>query len=1078
MPSDDSLLEQAEEWKRKGNEAFQKSEVEEAISAYSQGLVQVDRVTPAPVALKTALLSNRAMCYLKVMNLQPCLDDCTKAIDLLHETSSEEPKLRSKLLFRRAKASFLKANMPGASGLNDLLQEAAKDLLALLSFDPKNKEASMLLQSIRAQHAMVKKSNTPVSKTLDSVKELEGNDKDRLYKLKILGGLIDTDTAGASMELGRLSGVAYLLELATKEKSKATSEIRAAALNCLACAGGHPPFVRAYLKDVQEHVANIVKTDDFVDVIVSGLSILVKCLLHLDRDHPDKPVVQESDVNDNAILDACIAILDASEGKTELAIRGVMENLMLMACGNDRTMVIRAAISGDVANTGTLDGLPPPKSKAEINAMTAKELATHRQRQHELKVRDLKWSADRVKLFLEKQGLEAVLRCAAKIDDHFLRREMTAVIGKVLKALSSEEDVEAKEIKKITKPLLMNQKEKIDDNEMCTIEEVYNDDEDEVKEIEEDEEEGTTLQSMMERAELTTALLLSLGDVGAWAICTAWMEAETELAKMVDSGLDRPMAMASEVISAASTVKESRNMVTLLMDSGAMEKLLMHDDRDIRSGAAAAVAKLGLSGRDKDRADEGDVMGMLQAAADLLADDSNQLEKTQAKKDALSNLTASFGTTSLERGVEMVTYLISQTHVKEEICAGFRAEPDTKYSVLESLVKIAEMPNAGESLSGFGLATIFQHMAVTPDTIKKEHFQDKELSADEYDELQKLAKTPEEKKIFEAMKSDDTEDLCAARIRAMAQANVPRALVQLMAGASEQTLEQIILAFKRLSNEQSVRGQMIQQGVLTACIKVDKDPNPSSLMKKIIRNARHVIAKMLITKDPRLLTSHQCMGSIKPLIQLLRDVEAKELLQFEALMALTNIAASGDDKQNRIVAEQGIPTLHYSMFSDHDLVRKAATEAMCNLAGNKAFMEHLSNPENLRLWLAFAADYDENFECARAAGGCLAMVTQDPIIASALVKLPKFQKFMDELLQCGSLELMHRTLALLHNLVAHGGETKEAVVKCGFGAFCLSYVNSYHDDTAIEELEFSPEEKHLMPITVDLAKKIVAVCDA
>lgn len=1077
MPSDDSFLEQAEDWKRKGNEAFQKTQIEDAISAYSQGLVQVDRITPPPVALKTALLSNRAMCNLKAMNLQSCLDDCTKAIDLLKETSSEEPKLRSKLLFRRAKASFLQANMPGVSGLNDLLQGAAKDLLALLSFDPKNKDASLLLQSIRAQHAMVKKSNTPLSKTLDSIKELQDNEKDRVHKLKILGGLIDSDSAGASMELGRLGGVAYLLGLAKKDESKAGTDVRAVALNCLACAGRHPPFVRAYLKDVQAQVASIVTTDDFVDVVVSALSILVKCMLHLDRDHPEKPVVQESDVDDNAILDSCIAILNASESESELAVRGVMENLSLMACGNDRTTVIRAAISGDISNTGNLDSLPPPKSKQEINDMTPKELATHRQRKHDIKMRDEKWSRDRTNMLLEKQGLEAVLKCAAKMDDHFLRREMTAVIGKILKALGDEDDVEAKAIKKVTKPFLMNQKEKIDDSEMCTIEEVYNDDEEE-KGTDEEVEEVTTLQSMMERAELTTALLLSLKEVGAWAICTAWMDSETELEKMVESGEDRAMAMASEVISAASTVKESRNMVTLLMEAGTMEKLLMHDDRDIRSGAAAAVAKLGLSGRDKERADEGDVMGMLQAAADLLEDDSGQYENSQAKKDALANLAASFGTTSVERGVEMVTYLISQTHVKEEICGGFRADSDSKYTVLECLVRIAEMPNAGESLSGFGLATIFQHMAVTPDTIKKEHFQDKELSADEYDELQKLAKTDEEKKLFEAMKSDDTEDLCSARIQAMAQANVPRALVQMMSGASEHTLEQIILAFSRFANEPSVRGQMIQQGVLTGCIRVDKDSNPSVPMKKIIRNSRQVIGKMLISMDPRLLTSAQCMGSIKPLIQLIRDVEAVDLARFEALMAVTNIGASGEDKQNKIVAEKGIPTFHFSMFSEHEMIRKAATEAMCNLAGNKAFMEHIAEPEHLRLWLAFASDFEENYECARAACGCLAMVSQDPAIALALVHLPLFQKHVDDLLQCGSLELMHRVLVVLLNLVAQGGESKAAVIENGFSAFCLKYVESYHDESVVEDLEFPEEEKHLMPITVDLAKKIVAVCDA
>jgi len=1074
MPSEQEVLQKAEDFKNQGNSHFSKSELDDAISAYSQGLVQVDRAVPPPVALKTALLSNRAACFLKKMSLQDCIDDCTKALDILQESSSEEPKLRSKLLFRRAKASFLKANLPGQGNnvLNELLQGAAKDLLALLSFDPKNKEASNLLTSIRAQHAIVKKSYTPLSKTLDQIKDFADNDSERAHKLRILGGLLDSDPTSASMELGRLGGVPFLLELAQKSKSNANNEVRIAALNCLACAGGHPKFVRAYLKDVQAQVVSIVKTDGFEDVSVAGMSILIKCVLHLDRDEIDKPVVQTSNLEDRCIIDACIEILHTSTSGANTAVRGVMEILSVMTCGRDRSMIIRTAIASNVTNVGVLDGIPAPVSKADINAMTAKELADYRQRQSDLNARDVRWSKERAKLFLDMKGLEAILKCAAKIEDHFLRREMTVVIGKIMTALESED-----EVKKIVKPVLMAQKvgEDIDDHAGLTIEEVYNEDEDE-KHADVEEEEAESLQSMMERAELTVSLLLAMKEVGAWAICTAWMLSDKELVKMVDSGEDRPMAIASEVLSAAASVAESRHMVTMMMDAGSMEKLLMHDDRDIRSGAAAAVAKLGLAGRDKDKAEEGDVMGILQAAADLLEDESGQFEASN-KKDGLSNLTNSFGTTSLERGVEMITYLVSQTHVKEEICGGFRAEADSKFSTLECLVQVAEMPKAGGSLSGFGLATIFQHLAVTPSTLKKEHFADKELSAEEYDQLQLMAKSPEEKAMFEAIKEDDTEDLCKQRIRAMAKANVPRALVQLMDGASDQTLEQIFTGLNRMSTEPSARGQMIQQGGLTACINVDKDSNPTDLMKKVIRLARHTIARMLVTMNPSLLTSAQCMGSIKPLIELIRDVEALDLQVFEALMALTNICASGEDKKNKIVAEKGISTIHYCMFSEHDLIRKAATEAMCNLVGNREFAEHLAEPDHLRMWLAFAADYEENYECARAAAGCLAMASPDPTIAKTLVNLPKFKVHVDELLQSGALELMHRVLSMLLNLVAHGGDIKEAIISNGFSDFCLRYVESYHDGKKSEDLGFPKEQKHLFPVTVDLAKKIVAMSE-
>ena len=50
-------------------------------------------------------------------------------------------------------------------------------------------------------------------------------------------------------------------------------------------------------------------------------------------------------------------------------------------------------------------------------------------------------------------------------------------------------------------------------------------------------------------------------------------------------------------------------------------------------------------------------------------------------------------------------------------------------------------------------------------------------------------------------------------------------------------------------------------------------------------------------------------------------------------------------------------------------------------------MDHLCEADHLKLWLAFASEYEEEYECARAAAGCLAMATQDEAIALELVDL-------------------------------------------------------------------------------------------
>merc|ERR1712157_5775 len=252
---------------------------------------------------------------------------------------------------------------------------------------------------------------------------------------------------------------------------------------------------------------------------------------------------------------------------------------------------------------------------------------------------------------------------------------------------------------------------------------------------------------------------------------------------------------------------------------------------------------------------------------------------------------------SIERGVEVITYLITKTIVKEEIAHGFKATPDSKYSILDLLVKISDTDAAKEGVSKFGIASIFQLMAVTPLTLRKEAFEGKEITMEQYDEIQRMQKTQEEKEIeTDSELKDDNEDQCSQRIVKMTNAGVPRALIQLTDGSSDQSLEQIILALNRMANVQSVRGTMIQQGVLSALIRLEKnEKNPSDIRKKIVRSIRHCMAKLLVTINPGLLTSAQSMGSIKPLIKLVREIGSSDLQKFEALLSLTNLCSLGEN---------------------------------------------------------------------------------------------------------------------------------------------------------------------------------------
>jgi hypothetical protein len=144
---------------------------------------------------------------------------------------------------------------------------------------------------------------------------------------------------------------------------------------------------------------------------------------------------------------------------------------------------------------------------------------------------------------------------------------------------------------------------------------------------------------------------------------------------------------------------------------------------------------------------------------------------------------------------------------------------------------------------------------------------------------------------------------------------------------------------------------------------------------------------------------------VRPLIFLCRERDATGLQQFEALIAITNIISVGLEEQERFVSAKGISSVHYLMFSDTMMIRRVATEAICNICAHTEALKLLRNPENLKLWIAFCVDWESDGEdvlleleknvgnlsfaphyyTAQAAAGTLAMVCDDLMVSECMI---------------------------------------------------------------------------------------------
>ena len=277
-----------------------------------------------------------------------------------------------------------------------------------------------------------------------------------------------------------------------------------------------------------------------------------------------------------------------------------------------------------------------------------------------------------------------------------------------------------------------------------------------------------------------------------------------------------------------------------------------------------------------------------------------------------------------------------------------------------------------------------------------------EISAEQLAELQRITK---QKSADED--DDDTKEKASWRIRKIVQCDGIRALVRLADGASEKTKEQIALALRQCAVEPSIRGSIVQQGGYRVCIDFASNPEAS---QKCARDASWCLGKTLATTNPAILTASQRMGCIAPMLRICKDFRANDLTHFEILLGLTNVVSLGEETKARVASENGIRTLEYLQFSDHELVRRAATECMTNLMPHQSMIEHLRDPEKMKLWCAFAEDFESDLPTSRAAAGTLAMAagaTDDEELMQTMLQSRAIEVFVS-LVESGSVELCHR----------------------------------------------------------------------
>uniref|UniRef100_A0A8C9TZL3 Unc-45 myosin chaperone A n=1 Tax=Scleropages formosus TaxID=113540 RepID=A0A8C9TZL3_SCLFO len=214
------------------------------------------------------------------------------------------------------------------------------------------------------------------------------------------------------------------------------------------------------------------------------------------------------------------------------------------------------------------------------------------------------------------------------------------------------------------------------------------------------------------------------------------------------------------------------------------------------------------------------------------------------------------------------------------------------------------------------------------------------------------------------------------RLAKLLEAGVVSALVCMVKQESpaltEACRECISRVFLALVERQEDRGTVVAQGGGKALIPLASEGTDVGKTK-----AAQALAKIAITSNPEIaFPGERVYEVVRPLVSLLR-LECTLLQNFEALMALTNLAGISERLRQKIIKEKAVPKVEGYMFEEHELVRAAATECMCNLVLSTEVQKLFVAPGNDRLKLLVLYSGEDDERLRKAAAGTLAMLTSE-----------------------------------------------------------------------------------------------------
>ena len=536
-------------------------------------------------------------------------------------------------------------------------------------------------------------------------------------------------------------------------------------------------------------------------------------------------------------------------------------------------------------------------------------------------------------------------------------------------------------------------------------------------------------------------------------------------------GTDLRVARAmAALLSQAAGHRTSRSLLKNAQDARCIRWLrgnISLSDLVVRATSALALIKLAkgglqdteaqynanMGGEDED-AGEDNERALVRLMQGVVLDESSQLD---------------FESPAVVGAIEGLAYLSTEPSIKETIfeddqlvkrliALGLAITPSNKKNLQPKID-----PRLGIGLH-YGIAVIIHNLCVYRPKLSGEE--------EQVARLKRMAKAPltnesKSKARLGEVKEDprDSDGAVRKRIDGLLKAGILPVLSGLARSESAATRAVTGRIYLSVVEDQANRGAVLQNGgtkalmhIIISSSKPGTEPTPDYI-------SIQALSKLAITAAPVQVFGPDpgaVYDAIGPLISVLlaspSSLEStssltsgpNNLQRFESLMALTNIASTGAASAARIAATPKLfPALDMLLLDDHPLLRRAATELVCDLVvcdeGFERFIPYpASSPaspsspttpsiavtppkpkrrttkgaaEN-RLRILLALSDVEDLPTRRAASGALAMLTSDDAICGVIVGMERKKG---------------NAIAILGRLLVGDEEVEESEIRVGKG---------------------------------------------